>query len=196
MNIFGSFSNQSLEVDCALEKQSAIRTLWKIQQEARELINRGNQAECLTDSDAQAWVNEINSSRQIIQDSFLLPLQADLVRDKISIAISEFTKKVDEYTSPVLLSERSMDVESRARNIAQKFIAQFDVLAQQQHIDGKTREYLRSEVEMYFNSLKRNISDRSMRPGVKMQLLHELVDDFYEEVQKIYSDESLSKKRI
>jgi hypothetical protein len=196
MNLFDSFGKHNSETDSALAKQKAVNDLWKIQASTVEIINRGCHSECLTDAQAQAWIQELNGIRQVIQDSFLLCHSLQLVQDKASAAISEFTHKAEGYKSEVVSLERNMDIEERVQNMIKRFIEQFESLAQRQRMDGRTKEYLRSEVEMYANSLKRNISDHSMRPSVKKQLLHELVDDFFIEVSQVYREATLPRGRI
>jgi hypothetical protein len=196
INLFGSLNKQDPDILSALAKQKAVNELWKIQTDTTEIIQRGNQAECLSNKEAESWIDQLNLLRQIIQDRFLLAINLETIQKISSAAVSEFNQKAISFQNQIVDLERNMNVETRIKNIISKIFVQFNLLHQQKLIDVKTMEYLRNEVDIYHSSLKRNINDYSMRSEVKIQLLHELIDDFYSELNQIYTKVKSTQKRI
>jgi hypothetical protein len=196
MSFLNHTNKQNPENETALAKEKAVYLLWEKQTEVIEVIYRARQAESIDDASAQVWLQEVHSIRHIAQDQFILARSITTTNEKIKSTISEFQDKMDSYKSKITSIERSMNAENRIHKISSKFANEFDMLEQKQVINIETKRYLYDQLKMYSEALSRNISNTSIRSNIRDELLHDLIDDFYVEIQGVYIKTAPAKSRI
>lgn len=191
MSIFGHKDQNS---KLALAKQEAVFSLWEIQTDGQKMLIRGIQSKCITEAEVQDLMQKINLERQKIQDSFLLCSSLNKVQEYIENCKNQFQEIVKMYVEQIISREHSLEPEVRIKNINDNFQSQFNQLYQGRKIEKETRHYLESQLELFSNALRKNLAENQLRPNIKSILLHELIDDYYQEVNQIYL-QAISKQK-
>jgi len=193
------FHKRDSSADLAVIKQNGVAMLWKLQSDTIDTIYRCLQADGISEGQANEWIGGLNSLRQVLQDSFLVASRPNSVQEKIKASFEKLKLEADRYSQEAIKLERDLTPQDRVGNLNANFISQFKKLeasGQSKREIGQMKTRLQSQIELFAQTLKRNADDQSLRPNIKEKLLHELVDDYYQEIRQIYVDSVPSMDRM
>lgn len=188
MSFLRTLSSGAPTTEAALLKQSGVQRLLGLQRAATGLFKRAVYAECLSEQQAVEWEQEINRFRLELQDTFLITMHVPQIKELIQRAEQQFVNLVKHRESLARERERAMTIEDRLRNLVSHFDFQLRQLQARGEIDQRAVAELKNQTQMYFAALRRNLDEPSMRANIKVNLGHELIDDYYNNVNAIVAE--------
>lgn len=188
MSFLRTLSSGTSTTEAALLKQNGVLRLLGLQRAAVALFKRAMYAGCLSEQQTAEWEQEINRSRLELQDTFLVVMHVPQIKELAQRAEQQFISLVKHRETLARDQERAMTVEDRLRNLVAHFDFQLRQLQARGAIDQRAGAELRNQTQMYFAALRRNLDEPSMRANIKMNLGHELIDDYYNNVNDIISE--------
>jgi hypothetical protein len=196
MSIFGGLFKTSGATEMAVAKQNGVFALWKLQSEVSEITERALSARCISENIASSRRQKLNNLRQTIQDVFLLTQALEETQREINSALTNFEKMTKDFINEMVQMERKMDIKRRIDQINETFEQKFRDGNRENRISDEDLVYLKTQVETYKQSLNKSIENSDLRPEIRMKLLHELVDDYYQEIAQIYSEAVSGPRRF
>ncbi len=147
----------------------------------------------MSQQEADEWIEHINQTRLELQDRFLLEMSVEGVEVEVRHAQQMLADIVKGILDSVKRREYSMSTEERIRNILLNFRMQIKQAYERGLIDQYAMHELQNQARLYAQALRESIGNPNIREDIRRRLAHELVDDFYANINHIY-EEAISRQ--